>query len=74
MRFFENAISMFKISHQVLGPSAPTSYNLGLCFIGLGNTSEALAFMIEACKLDPTFEPAKLSRERLEQSPPPNQG
>lgn len=67
LRFFEDAISMFKVSRQILGPSASTSYNLGLSFAGLGNTAQALVFMTEACKLDPSFEPARLSRERLEQ-------
>ena len=67
LRFFEDAISMFKTSQQALGASAPTSYNLGLCALGMGQTSEALAFMVEACKLDPAFEPAQLSRQRLEQ-------
>lgn len=66
LRFFEEALSMFKVSQQILGPSAPTSYNLGLCQLGLGSASKALAFMIEACKLDPTFEPAKTTRHKLE--------
>lgn len=66
LRFFEDALSMFKNSQQILGASAPTSYNLGLCALGLGRASDALAFMVEACKLDPAFEPARFSRERLE--------
>jgi len=66
LRFYEDAMPMFKASQQILGPSAPTSYNLGLCSLGLGHSSEALAFMVEACNLDPAFEPAKLSRARLE--------
>ena len=68
LRFFEDAIPMFKTSQQVLGPSATTSYNLGLCALGLGRAPEALAFMVEACELDPTFEPARLSREKLGRS------
>lgn len=67
LHFFEDAFSMFKASQQSLGASAPTSYNLGLCALGLGRASEALAFMVEACQLDPAFEPARLSRQRLEQ-------
>lgn len=67
LRFFEEALSMFKNSQQALGASAPTSYNLGLCALGLGRASDALAFMVDACKLDPAFEPAQLSRQRLEQ-------
>lgn len=66
LRFFEDAFSMFKNSQRTLGASAPTSYNLGLCALGLGRASDALAFMVEACKLDPAFEPARFSRERLE--------
>lgn len=66
LRFFEDAFAMFKNSQQALGASAPTSYNLGLCALGLGRASEALAFMVEACRLDPAFEPARFSRERLE--------
>jgi hypothetical protein len=66
LRFYEDAISMFKASQQVLGPTAPTSYNLGLCSLGLGRSSEALAFMVEACNLDPAFDPARLSRAKLE--------
>src|SRR5581483_11029673 len=70
LRFYEDAISMFKASQQILGFSAPTSYNLGLCFQGLGRLSEALAFMVEACNLDPTFEPAQLTRLKLENQAP----
>jgi len=39
---------MFKISQGTFGPSAATSYNLGLCFLGLGNSAEALTHMVEA--------------------------
>jgi len=66
LRFFEDALPMFRASQEALGSSAPTSYNLGLCCIGLDRTSEALAFMIESCELDPGFEPAKSARARLE--------
>ncbi|HTD23817.1 MAG TPA: SAM-dependent methyltransferase [Terriglobales bacterium] len=66
LQFFAEALSMFKTSEQIFAPSAATSYNLGLCSLGLGRSSEALAFMVEACNLDPTFEPAKLSRRKLE--------
>lgn len=67
LHFFEDAFSMFKISQQVLGSSAATSYNLGLCAAGLGRTSEALAFMTDACNLDAQFEPAKTMRRKLEE-------
>src|SRR5689334_710270 len=67
LQFFAEALSMFKASEQALGRSAATSYNLGLCAQGLGKPAEALAFMTEACNLDPSFEPARSSRLRLEQ-------
>jgi tetratricopeptide (TPR) repeat protein len=66
LRFFAEALSLFKISEQVLGRTATTSYNLGLCALGLGRSSDALAYMVEACDLDPSFEPARNSRARLE--------
>jgi tetratricopeptide (TPR) repeat protein len=66
LRFFDDALPLFRASQQALGPSAATSYNLGLCAMGLGRTSEALAFMTEACNLDPNFEPARASRAKLE--------
>ena len=66
LRFFAEALPLFKISEQVLGHTATTSYNLGLCALGLGRSSEALAYMSEACALDPDFEPARSSRARLE--------
>src|SRR5215469_1859944 len=71
LRFFEGAMAMFLISQKVLGPSAATSYNLGLCSQGLNRTSEALAFMTEACNLDPQFEPARVQRGKLEQASRP---
>jgi tetratricopeptide (TPR) repeat protein len=66
LRFFAEALAMFKTSEQIFGRSAATSYNLGLCALGLERPSEALAFMTEACDLDPAFEPARNSRLRLE--------
>jgi SAM-dependent MidA family methyltransferase len=66
LRFFEEGLSLFKQSQDLLGRSATTSYNLGLCSLGLGRTSEAFAFMSEACDLDPAFEPARLMRGKLE--------
>jgi hypothetical protein len=66
LRFFDDAQPLFRASQQFLGPSAATSYNLGLCAVGLGNAPEALALMTEACELDPNFEPARASRARLE--------
>lgn len=66
LRFYDDALSMFKTSQQILGPSASTSFNLGLCHEGLGQIQEALACMIEACNLDPGFEAAQRSRLKLE--------
>jgi len=71
LRFYEEALGMFKVSQQIFGASAATSYNLGLCALGLGRPSEALTYMVEACGLDPTFEPARLSRLKLEQEGSP---
>jgi tetratricopeptide (TPR) repeat protein len=66
LRFFDEAISMFNHSQRLLGPSASNSYNLGLCSLGLGRASEALALMVEASDLDPAFESARLMRRKLE--------
>ena len=66
LRFFEEGFSLFKQSEDLLGRSATTSYNLGLCALGLGRPSEALALVAEACDLDPGFEPARLLRRKLE--------
>ena len=66
LRFFAEALPLFKVSEQVLGRTATTSYNLGLCAQGLGRPAEALAHMVDACNLDPSFELARSSRARLE--------
>jgi tetratricopeptide (TPR) repeat protein len=66
LRSFQDAYSMFRKSQQLFAPSATTSYNLGLCCLGLGRPREALELMQEACSLDPSFEPAKQSRSKLE--------
>ncbi|MGC2697789.1 MAG: SAM-dependent methyltransferase [Candidatus Angelobacter sp.] len=67
LRFFAEALPLFQASEQQFGRSAPTSYNLGLCALGLGRSEQALAFMVEACNLDPAFAPAQQSRLTLEQ-------
>lgn len=67
LRYYEEALPMFKASQQLFGPSAATSYNVGLCLMGLGRNAEALAAISEACTLDPAFEPAKQMREKLKQ-------
>src|SRR5262249_21727202 len=55
LRFHAEAAAMFKASEQLLGRNAPTSYNLGLCALGMENHAEALAHITEACRLDPAF-------------------
>ena len=67
LRFYDEAMAMFKESQKILGPSVSTSYNLGLCAAGMGRTSEALAYMTEACNMDPQFEPARTMRRKLEE-------
>lgn len=66
LRCFADALPLFQASEQMLGRSAPTSYNLGLCALGLGRSADALAFMRAACELDPTFEPARAALLKLE--------
>ncbi|HEU4414227.1 MAG TPA: SAM-dependent methyltransferase [Candidatus Angelobacter sp.] len=67
LRFFAEAVLLFQASERQLGRTATTSYNLGLCALGLGRSDQALAFMVDACNLDPAFEPARRSRLTLEQ-------
>ena len=66
LRFFEEALSMFQRVQELLGRTAPINYNLGLCFVGLGRSAEAITLMVDACELDPAFEPARLARRNLE--------
>jgi tetratricopeptide (TPR) repeat protein len=66
LKFFEEAAAMFHASRKLVGPSAATSYNLGLCAAGLGRREEALAAMKEACVLDPGFQPAQNALKTLE--------
>ena len=66
LRFFAEAYEMFRKSQQLFGPSATTSYNLGLCCLGLNQQDQALGLMREACALDPNFEAARQSRLKLE--------
>jgi len=66
LQFFQEAYLMFRKSQELFGPSATTSYNLGLCCLGLGRSRDALELMREACSLDPSFEPARESRWKLE--------
>src|SRR5277367_5411988 len=66
LRFFHDAASMFKKSQDLSGRSAATSYNLGLCEVGLGRLAEARALMAEAGQRDANFEPAHLAGRALE--------
>ena len=66
LHFYIEAAAMLEASERTLGRTAATSYNLGLCALGLEDRVAALAHMTEACRLDPAFEPALASRERLE--------
>ncbi len=68
---FEDALAMFKASERILGRSAATSFNMGLCSQFLGRLPEAFAFMTEACEQDPAFEPAQAARRKLADSPVP---
>src|SRR5260370_36662857 len=62
---FEDALAMFKTSERILGRSAATSFNMGLCSQSLGRLPQALAFMTEACEQDTAFEPARAARLKL---------
>jgi hypothetical protein len=66
LSFHADALSMFKASERDFGQTATTSFNLGLCELGLGRMAEALRYMIDACTQDPTFEAARSSRLELE--------
>jgi len=66
LRFHSEAAQMFKASEQLLGKTAAISYNLGLCALALDRRAEALEHMTEACRLDPSFQAARASREGLE--------
>lgn len=74
LRFFPEAYAMLRKSQELFGPSAATSYNLGLCCLGLARNQEALELMREACALDPSFEPAQQSRKKLEDEFAPGPG
>jgi len=66
LRYHSEAAQMFKASEQLLGKTAATSYNLGLCALALDHRPEAIEHMTQACRLDPSFQAARTSRERLE--------
>lgn len=66
LRFFSEAYEMLRKSQELFESSAATSYNLGLCCLGMDQPGDALDLMREACSLDPGFEPAQQSRLKLE--------
>jgi tetratricopeptide (TPR) repeat protein len=53
--YFDEARGMFEQSQQILGPSAPNSYNLYLCALGRGRTKEAVELLRKVADLDPNF-------------------
>lgn len=59
------AFTMFQESELMLGSSAATSYNLGLCAAGLGRVAEARTYMEEALRQDAGFEAAKRALHNL---------
>lgn len=66
LRFHADALEMFKQSEIMLGRSAPTSYNLGLCAAGLGRSADARQYIKEALDQDAAFEPALSALKKLE--------
>jgi hypothetical protein len=63
--FCKEAMHFFRDSVSTHGPQCATSYNLGLCFFGLGQMKEALAQMDEALKFDDGYELARAMRTSL---------
>lgn len=69
--FYADALPMFQESEALLGRSASTSYNLGLCAAGLGRAGEARRYMEEALAQDAAFEAARSALKKLEAEPGP---
>lgn len=65
MEFYKEAMQFFRDSVAMHGPQAATSYNLGLCFFGMGQMHEALALMDESLSLDSEYKLAKAMRASL---------
>ena len=59
------ALRMFQESELMLGCSAATSYNLGLCAAGLGRAAEARKYMEEALSQDAEFAAARSALQKL---------
>lgn len=59
------ALPMFRESELMLGRSAATSYNLGLCVAGLGRVAEARKYMEESLQQDAGFAAARTALQKL---------
>jgi tetratricopeptide (TPR) repeat protein len=70
LKFFEDAAALFRESQKLLGPSAPTCYNLALCAQGMGRHEETLALIEEVCRLGPDFQPARELLRKLKKTAP----
>lgn len=66
MRYYREAMDYFEHSLGAYGHSPGTDYNMALCYEGLREIEKALACVHGALKLEPTFEPARALRIRLE--------
>jgi tetratricopeptide (TPR) repeat protein len=66
LRFYADALMMFQASELMLGRSAATSYNLGLCAAGLGRNADARKYMEQALQQDPSFASAGAALQKLE--------
>jgi len=66
LHFYGDALDMFQESEAMLGRSASTSYNLGLCTAGLGRSGEARRYMEEALAQDAAFAAARSALKKLE--------
>jgi tetratricopeptide (TPR) repeat protein len=64
--FYADALPILQESEALLGRSASTSYNLGLCAAGLGRAGEARRYMEEALAQDAAFEAARSALKKLE--------
>lgn len=65
LRLHREAMPFFHESVAAYGPQAAATYNLGLCYFGLGELEEALACMNDALKLDENLQLARTLRDRL---------
>jgi len=66
MGYYSEALKFLEDSLQHFGPDVRTFYNLTLCHCAALQMEKALDCIKEALKLDPSFEPAKAMRVRIE--------